>query len=97
MIDFGKFGQQVGMLSPYAPKRPDREPTEVGAVASTAAPVLAPIDHIAALMASLTYGEMLDFAKALKGDAAEITRESLPDLLHRWAMDHGKPAEASAP
>jgi hypothetical protein len=48
-----------------------------------------PIDKIAELTRSLTYGDMIDFAAELwkaAGDA-DISAETLPAILHRWASD----------
>jgi hypothetical protein len=49
------------------------------------------IDKLAELTRSLTYGEMIDLAPGLwkaAGDA-EITVETLPAILDRWAKEHG--------
>ena len=50
------------------------------------------IDGLAKLIRSLTYGEMLELASELQKTAAEreITGETLPTILHRWASEHGK-------
>jgi hypothetical protein len=48
-----------------------------------------PIDKIAELTRSLTYGEMIDLAAELwraAGDA-EISTKTLPAILHRWASE----------
>jgi hypothetical protein len=48
-----------------------------------------PIDKIAELTRSLTYGDMIDFAAELwkaAGDA-DISAETLPAILHRWASN----------
>lgn len=48
-----------------------------------------PIDKIAELTRSLTYGEMIDLAAELwkaAGDA-EISAKTLPAILHRWASE----------
>jgi hypothetical protein len=48
-----------------------------------------PIDQIADLTRSLTYGEMIGLAAELweaAGDA-EITAKTLPAILHRWASE----------
>jgi hypothetical protein len=52
----------------------------------------AQIDKLAELTRSLTYGEMTDLAAELWKAAgeAEITAETLPEILHRWASEHGK-------
>ncbi len=49
------------------------------------------LDKMAELIRSLTYGEMLDLAAGLLKAAAdaEITGETLPAILHRWASEHG--------
>jgi hypothetical protein len=47
------------------------------------------IDRIAELTRSLTYGEMIDLAAELwktAGDA-EISAETLPAIIHRWATE----------
>jgi hypothetical protein len=48
------------------------------------------LDKVAKLIRSLTYGEMIDLAAGLWKAAsdAEITGESLPAILHRWASEH---------
>jgi hypothetical protein len=45
------------------------------------------IDKLATLIRCLTYGEMLELASELQKTAAasEITAETLPAILHRWA------------
>ena len=45
------------------------------------------IDKLATLIRCLTYGEMLELASELQKTAAEkeITAETLPVILHRWA------------
>jgi hypothetical protein len=48
-----------------------------------------PLDKIAELTRSLTYGEMIGLAGELwkaAGDA-EISAETLPAILHRWASE----------
>lgn len=49
------------------------------------------LNKVAKLIRSLTYGEMIDLAAGLLKAAAdtEITRETLPEILHRWASEHG--------
>ena len=49
-----------------------------------------PLDEIATLVQSLTYGEMIELAEAMwesrsKGD---VTQGNLPALLHRWSTSH---------
>jgi hypothetical protein len=48
------------------------------------------LDKMAELIRSLTYGEMIDLAAGLLKAAAdaEITGETLPATLHRWASEH---------
>jgi hypothetical protein len=50
------------------------------------------IDKLQELTGSLTYGEMIDLAAELWKAAgeAEITAETLPAILDRWAKEHGK-------
>jgi hypothetical protein len=50
------------------------------------------IDKIAELIRALTYGEMIELASRLReaSGGAEITRGTLPIILHRWACEHGK-------
>ena len=58
-----------------------------------------PVDQIAQLTRSLTYGEMIELAAELwkaAGDT-EITAKTLPALLHRWANEHAKRPETFAP
>ena len=45
------------------------------------------IDKLATLIRCLTYGEMLELASELQktAEAKEITAETLPAILHRWA------------
>jgi hypothetical protein len=46
------------------------------------------LDEIAAVMLSLTYGEMIEMADALwraQPEGSAITQENLPALLHRWS------------
>lgn len=52
--------------------------------------------EIAALVRSLTFGEMIDLAAAmwkLRPDGADITQENLPAIMHMWAQNHGKEKE----
>lgn len=58
-----------------------------------------PVDQIAQLTRSLTYGEMIELAAELwkaTGDT-EITAKTLPAILHRWASEHAKRPETFAP
>ena len=47
------------------------------------------IDKVAELIRSLPYGEMIELASGLVEAAGEteITAETLPIILHRWACD----------
>ncbi len=47
-----------------------------------------PLDDIAALIRSLTYGEMLELAKGL-AEGGEITETTLPAVLHEWSRRSG--------
>jgi hypothetical protein len=53
------------------------------------------LNKVAKLVRSLTYGEMIDLAAGLLQAAAhtEITVETLPAILHRWASQHGDRSE----
>ena len=58
-----------------------------------------PMDEIAALIRSLTYGEMIEFAEGLwttQPEGSVISKDNLPSLLHRWAMSL-KPKSTPAP
>jgi hypothetical protein len=47
-----------------------------------------PIDEIASLVRSLTYGEMIELAEAiwnLQPDGSAISQDNLSALLHRWS------------
>jgi hypothetical protein len=56
-----------------------------------------PLDDIAALVQTLTYGEMMEFSEALWKCRTEagVTGETLPPLLHRWSANHLASAEGS--
>ena len=48
-----------------------------------------PLDEIATLIKSLTYGEMMELSETIwRGqlEGSPVTQEGLPGLLHRWAM-----------
>jgi hypothetical protein len=49
-----------------------------------------PLDDIAALVQTLTYGEMIELSEALWKSRSEgaVTGETLPPLLHRWSASH---------
>jgi len=53
-----------------------------------------PLSEIALLIGSLTYGEMIELAKAIWA-VGPITEATLPQVLHDWSKNHGKKAEAS--
>lgn len=59
------------------------------AVEPVAEPLLPPtsLDDIALSLRSLTYGEMIELAGGLwtARDDGDITSDSLPAVLHRWA------------
>jgi hypothetical protein len=47
-----------------------------------------PLDEIATLVGSLTYGEMIELSEAIwraQPDGSAITLENFPALLHRWS------------
>jgi hypothetical protein len=47
-----------------------------------------PIDEIAAVIRRLTYGEMMELAEELwkaQTQGSDISKDSLPGLLHRWS------------
>ena len=61
------------------------------------------IDRLANLIRSLTYGEMIELASELQKAAreTEITAETLPTILHRWAtgcqlFDIARPSKTTA-
>ena len=48
-----------------------------------------PLNEIAAMMRSLTYGEMMELAQAIwkiRPEGEGVNQDSLPMLLHRWSM-----------
>jgi len=50
-----------------------------------------PLDEIALLVRSLTYGEMMDLAAAIwkvKPEGKDLDGETLPGTLHRWSATH---------
>jgi hypothetical protein len=53
-------------------------------------PTPAPLDEIATLVQSLTYGEMMELSQAIwKGQphqGSDVTQESLPALLYCWSI-----------
>jgi hypothetical protein len=57
-----------------------------------------PLDEIAILVHSLTYGEMIELCEAIwrsQPEGSDITQENLPALLHRWSKS--RPAAVSPP
>jgi hypothetical protein len=46
------------------------------------------IDEIAEMLRTLTYGEMIELAEGLWDvrPQTDLSKDSLPTLLHRWAM-----------
>jgi hypothetical protein len=47
-----------------------------------------PIDEIAALVRTLTYGEMIELAEELANaqlEGSDISKNALPSVLHRWS------------
>ena len=53
------------------------------------------LNDIAVLMRALTYGEMMEFSQAMWkiSDGFEINEITLPAVLHRWAVSHGRDPE----
>jgi hypothetical protein len=50
-----------------------------------------PLDEIAALVQTLTYGAMIELSDAIwkvQSEGSAVTRENLPALLHRWSQSH---------
>jgi len=49
-----------------------------------------PLDDIATLVQSLTYGEMIELAEAMWESRSEgnVTQGNLSALLHRWSTSH---------
>ena len=48
-----------------------------------------PIEEIARLLRSLTYGEMIELASSLSGvqpEGSVITADNLPNMLYRWSI-----------
>ena len=58
-----------------------------------------PLDEIADVTRSLTYGEMIDFAAELwkAAGGAEITAETLPAIFNRWSKGCAHRSETPAP
>ena len=60
---------------------------------------IGPLDEIADMTRSLTYGEMIDLAAELwkAAGGAEITAETLPAIFHQWSKGCAHGPETSAP
>jgi hypothetical protein len=61
---------------------------------------LLPLDEIATVIQSLTYGEMIEFSEAMwknRPNGSAVTLENLPELLHRWSTSHSASARNGAP
>lgn len=56
-----------------------------------------PLDDIAALVQTLTYGEMMELSEAIWNSRSEggVTGETLPPVLHRWSANHLASAQSS--
>ena len=56
------------------------------------------LDEMASLVQALTYGEMVELAEVLwkvQPEGSAVTRENLPELLHRWSTSHSATAHVS--
>ena len=59
-----------------------------------------PLDEIATVIQSLTYGEMIELSEAMwknRPNGSAVTLENLPELLHRWSTSHLAAAYSGAP
>jgi hypothetical protein len=59
-----------------------------------------PLDEIATVIQSLTYGEMIELSEAMwknRPNGSAVTLENLPELLHRWSTSHSASARNNAP
>ena len=59
-----------------------------------------PLDEIATLIQSLTYGEMIELSEALwtnRPNGLLVTLENLPELLHRWSTSQAAAAHNGTP
>jgi len=57
-----------------------------------------PLDEMASLVQGLTYAEMMELAEVLwkvQPEGSAVTRENLPELLHRWSTSHSARAHVS--
>jgi hypothetical protein len=62
-------------------------------------PVQKPLDEIATLVQSLTYGEMMELSEAIwKGqpEGLAVTLENLPALVHRWSKSRSAAAHEAS-
>jgi hypothetical protein len=80
-------------MSEVAMESPRRAETDTEATQSLQRPqqqlARAPLDQIATLVQTLTYGEMMELSEAIwKGQAqrSDVTQESLPALLYCWSI-----------
>jgi len=74
----------------YRPRHAQGRPIDLDAPEVTYTP-REPLDEIAFLTRSLTYGDMIELATALwnaRGDKP-VTLESMPNILHKWATESG--------
>jgi hypothetical protein len=58
-----------------------------------------PLDEIATVIQSLTYGEMIELSEAMwknRPNGSAVTLENLPELLHRWSTSHSASARNGA-
>jgi hypothetical protein len=58
-----------------------------------------PLNEIADITGTLTYGEMIDFAAELwkAAGGAEITAETFPAIFHRWSNGRAHRPEPETP
>ncbi len=59
-----------------------------------------PLDEIATVIQSLTYGEMIEFSEAMwknRPEGSAVRLENLPELLHRWSTSHSAAAHNGTP
>ena len=57
-----------------------------------------PLDEMASLVQGLTYEEMMELAEVLwkvQPEGSAVTRENLPELLHRWSTSHSATTHVS--
>ena len=77
---------------PERPRDLDLRPEGITYINPTK-PIITPLNEIARLLSSLTYGEMIELAKAIWA-IGPITEATLPQVLHDWSKGHGKKEEA---